>query len=284
MFWLQMKHNFTCVLFYPAPRLLSRNSSELNNPNYDRDLKQTCSFAHSWILTLFLFRKVLKETWIVTNYAPECHSAMLNLWVVFMICLYKSMPEQLWMTHSPAEADTPVLAMVLLWEVFFIPYAAKKKFNYNKRWRITRDLHTPKHFKNFFSFSIPRTTQKTKSFPRKQISSASALGAVPAHAKQRKCSSVSLHTTLCHRRRGWWESLCQDELSSHDRKGGRRKHTLVTLTLSPGLLCCWPAEAAVAFWAADEELGDRLFWTPNTAKKNIAVRVIGFLQCRWHSG
>lgn len=95
---------------------------------------------------------------------------------------------------------------------------------------------THKAFENLFSFSVPRTTQTTKGFPSKQISSASALGAVPAHAKQRKCSSISLHTTLCHTRRWWWGSLCQDELSSHYRKGGRRKHTLVTLTLSLGFV------------------------------------------------
>lgn len=37
------------------------------------------------------------------------------------------MPKQLPMTHSPAEAETLVLVVVLLWEVFFSPYAAMKK-------------------------------------------------------------------------------------------------------------------------------------------------------------
>lgn len=147
-----------------------------------------------------------------------------------------------------------------------------------------KESHTPKHFKNLFSFTVPRTAQTTKGFPSKEISSASALGAVPAHAQQRICSSISLHTTLCHTRRRWQGGLCQDEPSNHYRKVGRRKHTLVTLTLFLGLHCCWLAEAAVAFWVAEEELGDRLFWTPNTVKKSIAMRVIWVLQCRWHSG
>lgn len=164
------------------------------------------------------------------------------------------------------------------------PICCKEEIHQWQRWRMTRDLHTSRYSEKLLSFSVPRTTQTTKGFPSKQISSASALGAVPAYAQQRKCPSISLHTTLCHTRRRWWGGLCQDEPSNHYRKGGRRKHTLVTLTLFLGLLCCWLAETAVAFWVAEEELGDRLFWTPNTAKKSIAMWVIWVLQCRWHSG
>lgn len=36
------------------------------------------------------------------------------LLTAIMTCLYKAMPKQLEMVRSPAEADTPVLAMVLL--------------------------------------------------------------------------------------------------------------------------------------------------------------------------
>lgn len=199
------------------------------------------------------------------------------------------MPKQLWRIHPPAEADTPVLVMVLLWEVFFTPYAAMKKFK-NER---MKDNKVPQHT-NFglhtiwkiFSHSryLGQLKQARASPARKSLVLTQAMGAVSAQTKQRKCSSISPHTTLLHTQRWQWRSLCQYELSSHYRKGGRRQHTLVTLTLSLGLNCCWPAEAAVAFWVRVEELGDRLFWTPNTGKKNIAMGIIGILQCRWYSG
>lgn len=144
-----------------------------------------------------------------------------------MICLYKAMPKHLWMIHTCWGRHTSTCHGVALRSVLH-PICCKVEIQQWQRWRTTRDLHTLKHFKNLFSFSVPRTTQTTKGFPSKQISCASALGAVPAHAKQRKCSSIFLHTTLCYTRRWWWGGLCQEELSSHCRKDGRRKHTLVT--------------------------------------------------------